>query len=153
MTGIRKASVNDIPAVLAMAERFYGATMFPRWMPFDGGTVARLAAALAEDHVLLLAEDEGRVVGMAGLFILPFMFNANHISAHEVVWWVEPEAQGKGAGKALLQAIEPACRERGAELIYMVHLANSPPQAAAAYERLGYEHGESSYVKAIPRAA
>ena len=86
-----------------------------------------LAAALAQDHVLLLAEDEGRVVGMAGLFVLPFMFNANHVSAHEVVWWVEPEAQGKGAGKALLQAIEPACRDRGAELIYMVHLANSPP--------------------------
>lgn len=150
MTQVRKASINDIPAVLAMAERFYETTEFPARLrfPFDPATVERLAAGLV-DHVLLVADDGEALRGMVGLFVLPFMFNANHTSAHEIVWWVDPAAQGAGVGKALLAAIEPACKAKGAEAIYMVHLASSPPQAAAIYERHGFVPTESSYVKRL----
>jgi hypothetical protein len=33
--------------------------------------------------------------------------------------------------------------------VQMVHLANSPPRAAAIYERMGYTLSESSYTKVI----
>lgn len=61
------------------------------------------------------------------------------------MWWVDPSEQGWGAGKALLAAIEPACSAKGCEAIQMVHLSTSPPQAAVIYERMGYQHTESSY--------
>lgn len=148
---IRQATLADVPAIVAMSERFYETTEFPHRLrfPFDPDTVRKIAESLAAEHVMLMAEHEGEVVGMVGLYVLPFMFNANHASAHEIVWWVNPEAQGTGAGKALLAAIEPACAAKGAEAIYMVHLATSPPQAAAIYERMGYLPTESSYVKRI----
>lgn len=147
---IRAATLADVPEIVGMAERFYATTEFPARLrfPFNADTVAQLATGLI-DHVLLVADDGERLRGMVGLFVLPFLFNGAHTSAHEIVWWVDPEAQGAGAGKALLAAIEPACRAKGAEAIYMVHLASSPPQAAAIYERHGYVLTESSYVKRL----
>jgi GNAT superfamily N-acetyltransferase len=146
---VRPATLADVPAIVRMAERFYETTSYTRWADFNPATVAALAENLAENHVLLVAEHEGAVVGMVGLFVAPFMFNADRTAAYEVVWWVDPEGRETGAGKALLRSIEPACREKGCAAIQMVHLSNSPPQAAMLYERAGYGHTESSYTKLL----
>lgn len=144
---VRNATLADVPAIVDMSERFYETTSYSRWAAFDPNTVEALATNLVENHLMLVADDGGKVVGMVGLFVAPFMFNANVMAAYEVVWWVSPDDQGKGAGKALLAAIEPACLAKGCKAIQMVHLASSPPQAAAIYERMGYAHTESSYTK------
>lgn len=149
MTTIRKATLADVPVIVSMSAKFYESTSYCAWADFNAETVANLAGNLTENHVMLVAEHEGRVVGMVGLFVAPFMFNSDKIGAYEVVWWVDPDAQGNGAGKALLAAIEPACKEKGANAIQMVHLASSPPQAAMIYERMGYAHTESSYTRIV----
>lgn len=146
---VRQATQDDVPRIVDMSAKFYETTSYARWAPFDPDTVHDLAANLAENHVMLVAEEGGQLVGMVGLFVAPFMFNGDIIAAYEVVWWVDPEAQGQGAGKALLGAIEPACASRGCRTVQMVHLASSPPQAAAIYERMGYRHTESSYTKTL----
>lgn len=146
---IRKATKYDIPAVVELSKLFYATTSYAEWAVFDAETVFDLASNLAENHVLLVAEQDSAIVGMVGLFVAPFMFNREKTAAYEVVWWVSPEAQGVGVGKALLEAIEPACKEKGASAIQMVHLKNSPPQAAAIYERYGYRQTESSYTRVL----
>jgi GNAT superfamily N-acetyltransferase len=146
---IRKATPDDVPAIVEMSRKFYVTTSYCGFTPMCDETVARLAQTLIDTGVMLVAEIEGRAVGMVGLFVAPFMFNHAIKGAYEVVWWVDPDAQGNGAGKALLAAIEPACREAGCAVIQMVHLATSPPQAAALYERMGYGHSESSYTKVL----
>lgn len=146
---VRKATLADVPAIVRMSECFYATTSYCQWADFNAQTVADLAANLAENHVMLVAEHDGEVVGMVGLYIAPFMFNADKRAAYEVVWWVDPIARDTGAGRALLGAIEPACRAAGCDAIQMVHLANSPPQAAMLYERAGYGHTESSYTKVL----
>ncbi|MFC4728800.1 GNAT family N-acetyltransferase [Coralloluteibacterium thermophilus] len=145
---IRAATHDDIPAIVEMGRKFYATTSYPSFAPFNPESVAALARMMIDTGVLLVA-DEGELVGMAGLVVCPFMFNADVLAAHEVMWWVDPDAQGRGTGKALLSAIEPACRARGVGAIQMVHLHNSPPQAAVLYERLGYRHSESSYTKVL----
>lgn len=142
---VRQATSEDVPGIVRMSAKFYATTSYAAWSPFNPETVHNLAAGLAEHHVMLVAVDAGELVGMVGLFVAPHLFNGDVTAAYEVVWWVEPEAQGRGAGKALLAAIEPACAARGCRAIQMVHLTNSPPQAAAIYERMGYAHTESSY--------
>lgn len=144
---IRPATEADIPAIVAMSARFYETTSYSRFAPFSPEAAEALARLMMADGVMLVAGDEP--VGMVGLICTPFMFNPALKVAYEVVWWVNPEAQGAGAGKALLAAIEPACRERGCAAVQMVHLASSPPQAAALYERMGFAHTESSYTKVI----
>ena len=144
---IRAATKDDVARIVEMSRLFYATTSYAEWADFHEETVANLANSLLNDHVMLVAEVDGKVYGMVGLFVAPHLFNVNVKAAYEVVWWVEPEAQGAGVGKALLQAIEPACREKGAVAIQMVHLSSSPPQAALIYERMGFVHTESSYTR------
>jgi len=146
---VRPATLADVPAIVRMSERFYETTSYAGWACFNAETVAALAENLVLNHVMLVAEHEGQAVGMAGLFVAPFMFNSDCKAAYEVVWWVDPEGRSTGAGRALLTAIEPACREAGCAAIQMVHLSNSPPQAAMLYERAGFVHSESSYTKVL----
>ncbi|KRA74267.1 hypothetical protein ASD78_12300 [Lysobacter sp. Root667] len=147
---IRNATTADIPAIVAMSERFYATTTYRTFAAFCPETVAELAHTLIDRGIVLLAEnDAGEVIGMVGLFVAPFMFNRDRCAAYEVMWWVNPDAQGAGAGKALLAAVEPACRAAGCHAAQMVHLSTSPPQAAALYERLGYAHSETSYTKVL----
>lgn len=144
---IRPATTADVPAIVELSRAFYPATHYVDWCAMDDETVASLAAGLCESGVMLVAEVEGRIVGMVGLFIGPHLFNRNAIGAYEVVWYVDPAARGSRVAWRLLEAIEPECKAKGATRIQMVHMANSPPQAAALYERMGYVHSETSYVK------
>lgn len=144
---IRPATHDDLDAIVAMSAKFYATTTYAGWAPMCPDTVRDLAAMLIDTSVMLAAEAEGVVVGMVGLVVAPFMFNRAKRAAYEVVWWVEPDAQGAGIGRALLAAIEPACRAAGCDAIQMVHLSTSPPQAAALYERAGFRLSESSYTK------
>ncbi|MDR6992470.1 GNAT family N-acetyltransferase [Luteimonas sp. 3794] len=144
-----QATEHDVDDIVRMSRDFYSTTTYRGYADFDEDTVRRLAETLASEHVMLIAELDGRVVGMVGLFVVPFLFNGARRMAHEVVWYVDPGAQGAGAGKALLAAIEPACRDKGADGIFMIHLSNSPPQAAEIYQRMGYAHSETVYVRTL----
>lgn len=146
---VRPATANDVPGIVDMARQFYATTSYCDWAPFNPETVSALATGLLNEHVMLVAEHDDALVGMVGLFVVPFMFNADMTAAYEVVWWVNEEARATGAGKALLGAIEPACQAKGCDAIQMVHLRNSPPQAAMIYERAGFVHTESSYTKIL----
>ena len=146
---IRQATIDDLGVIVRMSEQFYATTHYSHWAVFNAETVESLASNLIENHVMLCAEVAGEVVGMAGLVVAPFMFNNDVTAAYEVVWWVNPEAQGSGIGMELLAAIEPACKAKGCTAIQMVMMANSPPKAAAIYERFGYGHSETSYTKEL----
>lgn len=146
---VRRANEQDLPAALRMAESFYATTDYPKVAAFSAVDVASIGPLLLSNGVMLVAERAGQIVGMVGLVLAPFLFNKSVTTAHEVVWWVDPDARDSGAGVALLRAIEPACKDSGAVMIQMLHLANSPPQAAALYQRFGYVYAEASYMKVL----
>ncbi len=146
---IRRAVDSDIGRIVDMGARFYSLTSYRAVASFDHDAVRALAEHLLREGVLLVAETDSDVIGMAGLVLAPLPFNPAAMFAHEVMWWVEPQARGLGAGRALVEAIETACREAGADAIQMVHLSSSPPEAAAIYERAGYSHTESCFTKRL----
>ena len=145
---IRPAVETDIPAIVRMARRFYDTTTYAQMTPMDDDTVGDLARQLM-DSVLLVAEQQNQLVGMVGLVIAPFFFNRSILTAHEVVWWVDPGIRGSRTAYALLRALESACRAKGAQAIQMAHLSTSPPQAGGLYQLAGYSHTETAYTKRI----
>lgn len=150
MVEVRKATPADRQLVLAMGASFYANTHYPDAVAaYDPESVLGLIDVMTASGVLLIAEDDGAPVGMVGLAIAPFTFNASFPMAYEVMWWVSPGSRGQGAGKALLLAVEPACVAAGAKGIQMIHLANSPPEAAAMYHRMGLTPTETSLFKRI----
>lgn len=148
-TTVRAATDADLEAAIAMGARFYETTSYQAIADYCPDSARLVGRILIEQGVLLVAERDGRLVGMVGLVVAPFMFNHRVRTAHEVMWWVDPDEREGGAGAALLRAIEPACRAKDVRAIQMLHLATSPPQAALLYRRLGFVHSESSYMKVL----
>lgn len=148
-TTIRPAGPDDLGAAVAMAEAFYATTSYTKVAPFCEDSVMLIGRMLLESGVLLVAEKDGRLIGMVGLVLAPFLFNRERVTAHEVMWWVDPDERETGAGVALLRAIIPACKERGASAIQMGCLSTSPPQADALYRRLGFEPSEYTYMRVL----
>lgn len=147
MTIIRKATLADVPAIVSMSARFYPTTHYADWCEMDEASVAGLATGLIENDVFFVAERDGELVGMIGLMIAPFLFNQNRKFAVEIVWWVAPDARGSRIASQLLAIVEQPCRDAGADRIQMVHMPNSPPQAAALYRHAGYAESEISFTK------
>jgi len=146
---IRKATEDDMGGIIAMSRMFYPTTHYVDFAPYDENTAFGLIKGMLQKDILLVALDGDRHVGLVGLIVCPFMFNRSINMAHEVIWWVDPEARGLGVGQALLGAIEPACVAAGCDAIQMIHMANSPPQAAAIYIKAGYRESESCYSKRL----
>lgn len=149
MTIIRKATLADVPAIVSMSARFYPTTHYADWCEMDEASVAGLATGLIENDVFFVAEKDGELVGMIGLMVAPFLFNQNRKFAVEIVWWVAPDARGSRIASQLLAVVEQPCRDAGADRIQMVHMPNSPPQAAALYRHAGYAESEISFTKDI----
>lgn len=147
---IRSATLDDLRVLVPMAARFYATTGYRAISetPSDKA-LANIGAELIRNGVFLVAERAGGIVGMVGLVFAPFLFDPKHRTAHEVMWWVEPEAQGAGAGRSLLLGAIEACRKGGIRAIQMLHLASSPAHAADAYLAAGFVHSESSYMKVL----
>ncbi len=85
------------------------------------------------DHphgVFIVAQYAGRIVGFAGAWVLVD-------EAHVTTVAVEPEARGKGIGRALMVELLARCRERGATCSTLeVRVSNAP--ALKLYEGLGF---------------
>lgn len=123
---VRRATESDIPVMRRLwadfsAEAHY--TPYPPG-PFD--------PVLVRDHVALVAEEHGEIVGT---------LYANLATAHfGYVFGVYtvPAARGRGVGRALMKAIAAHLREQGRE--YVVLSVDTPNEGAREfYARLGFE--------------
>lgn len=146
---IRQATTQDVPAVVSMSRKFYGTTDYIATEPFDADTVWDLTELLISTGVMLVAEVEGDVVGMAGALIAPGLFNRHISVATEVVWWVDPNCTRHGVGQKLFKALESHCRIKGARRLQMVKLRTSPEHVGTMYEQAGYPLSEISYTKVL----
>lgn len=123
---IAEGRVDDpgVPELFAAADA-YGLSIYPpdNYHALDVRQFAR------DDVLLLVARtDAGQAIGMAAL---------NTPAAELKRMFVAESARGSGTGRALLEAIESAARERG---IRTLRLETGEPQVAAIalYERAGY---------------
>ena len=149
MTVIRYATRDDIDRIVEMAHRFYPESGYASIAPMKDENVAGLAIITMDTGVMLVAERDGELIGMASLHLDPWMFNPDALVAHELVYWIEPEHRGGMLAVRMLKAIEQACREKGAVAIRMATLAGSPESAGALYERAGFPLTERYYTKRL----
>ena len=146
---VRNATQDDIPRIVEMARTFYADSGYTAIAEASIPSLAGLAIITMESGVMLVAEADGAVVGMACLFVEPFTFNPSVMVASEIAWWVDPAHRGSLLAKEMLSVIDDRCKALGVNVIRMATLANSPPQAAALYERLGYTKADSYYMRIL----
>jgi GNAT superfamily N-acetyltransferase len=99
--------------------------------------------------VVLVAEDEGRIVGIAGGIFFPLYFNHAHKSGQVLFLYVEP-GRRDGLGGKLLAALENAAREAGCQSWIMIALDQVAPEATGRlYRRRGYRAAEHSWIRSL----
>lgn len=149
---VREPGPDDFEAYITLGVEFFRASPVADTISLDvSGIATFLANALGQDHIgVWLAEKDGEIVGIAGAMIYPLYFSPQHSIAQELWWWLTPKARGSGAGKAMFDRIETWAKDKGADAVFALSLANQKPEAMAKiYKRLGYRPLEQTYIKGL----
>jgi len=134
---IRPATRADVPSILAI----YNAAVEATTATWDHDPVtlddrlARYEAAQANGWALLVATDEGRVVGFGAWS--PFRSKVGWSRTMEHSVYVDAAARGSGTGRALLAALVDAARAAGVHaLVGVVEAGNEA--SIGLHESLGF---------------
>lgn len=104
-----------------------------------------------------IALDKDRVIGIIGVLVVSSFFDDTQIIASELVWYVEQEYRGKGAGKNLLNYMEDYYRKRGDIDLIIVTAGHFTIETGTdraldiLYRRKKYKKLEIHYVKELRR--
>jgi GNAT superfamily N-acetyltransferase len=138
---IRDALAEDAEAIAALlAELGY---------PASAAAIPGRLQRMREEpgQSILLAEDGGRVVGLATL-IVRHVINADSPFARLAAMVVTDSARGRGVGSGLLAEAERIAREAGCSLIEVTSGLHRP-EAHAFYLRHGFEERPRRFVKQV----
>jgi GNAT superfamily N-acetyltransferase len=146
---IRAATPADIPALVAMGNRFHIAAGWDDITEYDSQSFAATLRALipSDDAVVLSAEKDRQVVGMAGALIYPLYFNVGHRTAQEMFWFVDENH--RGIGGELFDALLEEVKAKGAQSMSMIALDKMPGFVGEFYERRGFRPAERSYMRKL----
>lgn len=147
MYNVRVGTPEDFHQILPMAEKFYNSTSFSRVLPFDVPSILEFYIQMLNQGFVVVAEVEGKLVGMLGALVHPFHLNINHLVATEGMWWVEPEHRGLRVAGDMMDMMERMAKTAGCSLVVMAKLDTSPEGLGTYYESRGYKPTETSYIK------
>lgn len=150
---IRRATPDDLDALMPMAERFYSSCPWASVYAYSGEKMRAGLAALIENEnagMFVVEQENGALVGACGFYMTPVWLADDFLVAQEVFWWIDPEWRKGGAGLLLWQTAEEWAEEAGAKAIAMIRLEGMADEALhRIYERRGYTPMEHHYVRKL----
>lgn len=149
---VRNAREEDRPAILALVPRLraFGA---PELRPVEdldraeAEALSRALTALPENAVLLVAELDAQVAGVAYAESATDYFTKER-HGHLGILIVAEHAEGRGVGRALLGAIDQWAKSRGYRFVTL-NVFEGNAHARKVYERAGYTIDTLKYVKRL----
>lgn len=102
---------------------------------------------LIENHVVLVDERDGRLVGYIVGVISPNALNPEITQLVEILWWVDPEFRGGTAAARLLAAFI----DRGREVAHWVFVSPclAGDGAELGLERAGFRLVQKQYLREV----
>lgn len=136
---MRPAARADVPAIVAMlADDPLGATRERCEEPLPERYYQAFAAIdNSPDNHLLVADSEGRVVGVLQLTIIPYLTYQGGKRALIEGVRVHKDARGKGLGKQMLEHAIAMAKGAGCHVVQLT-TDKKRPRAIAFYQGLGF---------------
>jgi ribosomal protein S18 acetylase RimI-like enzyme len=129
---IRPATAADLPAVRDLFREF-GAEVqdAPHRDDDTEDDLAKLERSLAADGIVLVADEDGKLVGLAGAE------KSGARVGYLSILYVRPRARGNGLAAALVREVVERLRPQGVDVLELDVLASNET-ARAIYERWGF---------------
>lgn len=147
---VRVAKLDDLPEIVAMGQEFFAASALSSIAAWDTDCFEATVCSFVNGTVpgtMMVAERDGRVVGMGAFMTFPIYFNYAVKMAQEIFWWVDPSHRF-GTGGALLEEMEEHARRAGARIFMMSALSGLRDAALARlFEQRGYRRLERNFIK------
>ena len=126
----------------------YYADLIPEHqLPFEPNYKQYLDAYDSGSFVCVTCRDDGKLVGIAAFFMLPYLYSWRHRIAIEDLYYIS-ESHRKGTiGIRLLKEAEKVLKFNGVSIINVVCKAHQ--DRTALYERLGYRYTEKHFSKMV----
>ena len=149
--GIRRATTEDIPAMVELGELFFNETILGEMTQYDPESMAMTLMNLVSgiNSVAIVMEQDGEIVGGIGGYMLPSYFNMNAMMGQQVFWYVHPKYRSHRSVK-LLQGFEQWCKSVGCHMIWSGAKMNENNEAMSAMlQRRGYKPLETVLIKGV----
>lgn len=140
---IRKATIEDMGALLRMSEEFIKEA--PYTVPYDEDTcietISNILKADEKDVVLLVGIVDEEVVGMFAGLLVPVYYNKNFKQSSEWFWWVDVDHRNSSIGRELFEAYEDWAKFYGAHQINCCTMSSNK-SLVSWFEKKGYTNKE-----------
>lgn len=151
---IRPLTLEDIPQLASMLDQFQ--QVLGLNIPPDLASVRKnfeLYASMGTS-VMLVAEQDGKLVGTIMAVGYPYPLNEAYIVGEELFWWVSPEHRGGSVGLRLATALESAAKEKGWHALSMCAALGSDSCSAVErfYRRNGFTESDHKFWKEFNHA-
>lgn len=110
----------------------------------------KLLVAMIDQGMLVIAEEEGRVVGGIGGLLSPIHFNDAVLTGCMRFWWVDAPYQKTRLSMRLLDRIELAAAEAGCKYWFLSWVeVGHDRDLARLFRRRGYAIAEHEFIKTL----
>jgi GNAT superfamily N-acetyltransferase len=136
----------NVRALAQGAKEFYASSQFLRKFDLDRFCTFWKNMIEKEMGIIFVAMEDEEIIGAIGAMIHEDPYSDEKI-VHEFFWFVRPDHRGT-AGIRLYKQLEKWAREKGANIIRMVHLMDSMPEKLSRfYGAMGFAAVETVYSK------
>jgi len=135
---IRAATLDDIPALMDMGQKFSKAAKLASNVGYDPASMATTFERIIVGEQPVFMTDKAAI----GAIVFEHPFNFAHKAAQELFWWSE----GRD-GIALLKHLIEYCEQECDSLTMITLEAIRPQEMAKLYGRLGFSPLEHSYIR------
>jgi GNAT superfamily N-acetyltransferase len=134
---IRALGVRDLPIAAGLLSQL--------GYPMDGEELRRRydAVARSRDHAVMVAEADGRVVGLCHMFARPALDKPPEAVVQALV--VDQACRASGVGRIMMAAAETWAADRGFKSVALATQVMRS-DAHAFYEALGYRRAATSHL-------
>lgn len=137
--GIHRASIDFI-------SRMQSADFMPE---NEDDLMAAIGRIIDMDVVeVVVAEEDGEILGCLGMMYAPFTWNPDLIMANEIFIWTARHAP-KTTFLRMLKLVQERIKVRGAGVVEFGSLPSSPPGLGAVYRKMGLHPSQTVWTGVV----